>query len=77
MNKGIYCEWVDSKFLYGWEHPDCLSGEPTIVHSLGFLVEEDDVKVIITSAVSNATQNVGNPIIIPKSAITKRREVSL
>ena len=75
MNRAEYFEWVDSKFLYGWEHPDCLAGEPTTIRTVGFLIEEDDNKIIVSTSISDATNNVANAMVIPKCAITKRLPV--
>lgn len=76
MNKMVsYVEWVDSKFLFGWQDPDDLAGEPTTIRSIGFVIDEDENKVILATSISDATNNVGSPIIIPRCAIIKQTQV--
>lgn len=75
MTNAEYLEWVDSKFLFGWEHPECLAGEPTTIKTIGFIVDEDDNKIIVSTSISDATGNVANAMVIPKCSITKRLPV--
>ena len=76
MNKVNYVEWVDSRFWFGWQDPDELSEEPITIKSIGFLVKEDDNTVILTNSLSDASMNVGNPVLIPKCSIIRREPLT-
>lgn len=71
-NKIIYISWHDSTEQYGWMNlPLCDSNFITI-ETVGYLIEDNKDRVVIAHSVSSADHCDG-VLIIPKTAIIKRR----
>ena len=68
--KKVYIKWLDSSGFDGWigkhEFPETLQE----IETFGFLVSEYDDRIVVCSHISNHT--LGNPMVIPKFAITQR-----
>lgn len=73
--KVIYLEWVDACGADGWHQIGKDDFEPTTIRTLGFLLKEDDRKLVVTHSLSEHYHNAY--IIIPKGWVRKRKYVKL
>ena len=69
----VYVEWRDAYSKSGWIGESELDNDLPVT-TCGYLVWESVKSIAVSSSVgSNGT--AGDPLVIPKSAITKRRRV--
>lgn len=69
--KIIAVEWVDSSSMSGWVKRNELCCDSLIITSVGYLIEENDDNIVITSSY-NVDEYI-SPLTIPKCSIIKRR----
>lgn len=71
----VYVEWEDSYEKYGWISPDKVLDHPMICFSVGWLMEEDERRIVIGSSIS-LINGPDDPMItgamgIPKGSIKR------
>ncbi len=72
--------WVDSTTKFGWVYLDDIikdaKGYKSFlgIETLAFVVYEDDNVVMVTPAINNHG-SIDSPMVIPKVAILKRRNI--
>jgi len=75
-NKAIKIKWVDSCYSNGWARLDAeYDKEDIVVHTVGFVIDEDEETVTISSSVSGG-KFCHSPLTIPKVAILNKKSVS-
>jgi hypothetical protein len=65
----VEVHWEDSAGWDGWEEPDDLHKEPAMIRTVGLLVDETEVGLLISSSHSSTTGRVLSPLIIPWGAV--------
>jgi len=75
-NKIIYIEWIDSISRQGWEDLDG-DYDITLIKSIGYLVSENEKCISITTSLDLKFEMAVNIVVIPKSAIKKRKFVKI
>ena len=71
--KPILLTWIDSETAMGWHRISDVVITEMKVHSLGYLIKEDDKAVVISTSISENHSCV-DPLTIPKCAIIKRSD---
>jgi hypothetical protein len=66
--------WEDSAQMRGWVDKEKYLPTNNLIHSVGFLLEEDEGHVVISDSISEYSYN--NPFIIPKVAIKSLKKIS-
>ena len=60
-------KWIDSSMARGWfEEGQYI--EPALCTSVGFVIREDDVSIMLAQSI-NTDDNYGNLLIIPKVSV--------
>lgn len=70
----IYVEWLDHCTYHGWRDTN-EKFRPMLVRTLGFLVTEDSLRIVVSSAQAS-TGDVADPTTILKNDILLRQEVA-
>jgi hypothetical protein len=79
--KAVWVKWVDSYNLFGdrWGDPEKVPAEckdpDAYCYTLGWIVHEDDQWLALAG--SQAPAEVGSVMVIPKTAIRKRKMLEL
>ena len=74
--KIVYIEWLDACSYQGWMDLTDDSPDTASITTIGYLAEEDDKQVLITSSLSE-TGNILGAVAIPKGWIRKRRNIKI
>lgn len=69
-----YIKWVDSAAPNGWVFDNELDFSVVIVESLGWVINEDDHSITLSSHKTNHGQSHA-PMTIPKVAITEIKDL--
>lgn len=81
MYKLRMIRWIDSTGLNGWQALETIQGlTPDPVISVGFVVAEDEDRIVITTSITErpgnlALQSGEGALVIPRVAIVSEREV--
>lgn len=77
--KLVFIEWEDhcGYAASGWSEAENLENKPCIIHSVGYVVKEDDKYITITGCYDTGSQGMKNVSVIIKSCITKRKNIKL
>ena len=75
----VYLEWTDAAGREGWENVEHVlqTDYKKPVVTIGFILKEDKIELIITGSYDECNDNCLSYIVIPKSAIRKRMRVEL
>ena len=74
----VIVEWEDSAFAQGWMSRDSVKTHSvSIIVSVGLLVAENDKQITIMQSDSVNTEQYGDGMTIPKSAITRIRRLKI
>ena len=74
----IYLKWVDSRMYHGWKDESDLQHimeMPLEIETIGWMIHENDQRIVVSGNWSPHSENFGNPIVIPKCSILKRKKV--
>ena len=58
----VLVKWVDSNVLHGWQYGE-YPAELALCETLGFLINEDDQKLVVAQTISKVGANMGVTII--------------
>ena len=76
--KAVLIEWLDAVSFDPWEElTEAKKLEPHVIQSLGWLVEEDDKKIIIAGAWDLEREGVASSWAIPKTWLISMKEITL
>lgn len=67
-------EWVDSSTEYGWHQAGCFDDSVPICQSVGFLLKETDITIVLAHSRSNSGR-YADTITIPKCSIKRTRNL--
>ncbi len=73
--KRVEIEWVDSNILHGWQ-ADTADCDVALSNELGYVVSEDDEKIILARGIS-AFGLLNSPMAIPKGCIKSIKELRI
>jgi hypothetical protein len=73
--KKVIVNWLDSNTLHGWQYGE-YPVELAQCETIGFMVEEDDERLVIAQTVSNYGAHMGITI-IAKGCIKSIRELRI
>ncbi len=69
----VEVEWVDSNILHGWQ-VDTVDCNVALSNELGYLISEDDDKIILARGISSFGL-LNSPMAIPKGCIKSFKEL--
>lgn len=71
--KKVLVEWVDANILHGWQSDieDC---NIALTEEVGYLIREDDEKIILARGVSTYGF-LNSPMAIPKGCVKSMKEL--
>lgn len=70
----VHVDWTDAQVSGTWLLEEEVRLELPVVHTVGFLIKEDDKAIIIASTVGSDRHSNAH-ILIPKGMIVDRREL--
>lgn len=79
-HRALYLEWEDaSSFDNSWRSEDEMKrgSGPCVIRTVGFVAKEDDRCITMVGSIDSKTGAMTGDMTIPKSAIRKRRRVSM
>lgn len=68
----VYVEWIDSEMVEGWQPVEDVSPEFESVHTIGWLVAENDQGVTIAAHLDETGKRTCDVMRIPHVAILRR-----
>lgn len=76
--KAVIVKWLDAVSHDPWEEiPDAKQIEPHVIQSLGWLVEEDERKVVIAGSWDIEREGVASIWSIPKNWLIELKEIKV
>lgn len=69
-------KWDDARSFNGW-HDINDDFQPAKCVSVGWVVFEDDNKLVLVGTINHTDDNLGDPWVIPVGCITERTEIPL
>jgi hypothetical protein len=76
--KAVLIKWFDAVSFDPWEEiPEAKLIEPHTIHSLGWLLAEDDRKIVIAGSWDIEREGVASVWSIPKSWLLDMKEIDL
>ncbi len=67
--KVVHITWIDSKVLGEWDVVTELTHEMEVIHTVGFLVHQDETSYLIASSYDKETESINAAIWIPRACV--------
>lgn len=71
--KVVHIEWLDSQTEDGWTAKDDVTSALELTHTVGFLVHENDLCLVVAHSMDAQTDSFNGLITIPRQAIERQR----